>query len=181
MEATMNDEVRLEGTRIENLEAQPTVAVRIQQPMAELDLGAAFDRYMPLIGEQLGELGATAVGAPFGRYHRFGPDVVDVEIGFPVDRAPASLPALASCAAGEIGASELPAGLVARTTHLGPYDNLSKAYDALHDWIHAQPGVDDGDGPWESYVDNPMEVSDPGALRTEIVWPLRQEARHKRT
>ena len=40
--------------------------------------------------------------------------------------------------------------------------------------IHGQPGVHDGDGPWESYLDNPLEVAESRELRTEIVWPLRR-------
>lgn len=168
----MPQELRLEGTRIEELEPQPTIAVRIQQRMAELDLRAAFDRYLPEIGARIHELGAAGAGAPFGRYHRFGPDIVDVEIGFPLTASAAGLPALASCAPGEIGASELPGGLVARTTHVGSYKSLSQAYDALHSWIHEQPGVDDGDGPWEIYRDSPREVPI-SEVRTDIVWPLR--------
>jgi hypothetical protein len=171
----MPGDVRLEGTRIEQLATQPTLAVRIQQPMAKLDLASAFDRYMPLVAGRAGELGAAIAGPPFGRYHRFGPDVVDVEIGFPVREVPAGVPALATCQAGEVGGSALPEGQVARTTHLGPYDTLSKAYDALHDWIHAQPGVDDGDGPWESYVDSPVDVADASSIRTDIVGPLREQ------
>jgi effector-binding domain-containing protein len=169
----MTGDPRLVGTRIEALQPQASMAVRIRQPMAELDLAQAFDRFMPLVAAEAGRLGAEIVGAPFGRYHRFGPDIVDVEIGFPVGSIPAGVPALAAREAGEVGASELPGGLVARTTHLGPYDTLPQAYDALHAWIHEQPGVDDGDGPWESYVDSPTETADASTLRTDIVWPLR--------
>ena len=168
----MPQELRLEGTRIEKLDPQPTIAVRIQQAMAELDLAGAFDRYLPEIGARVRALGATAAGAPFGRYHRYGPDIVDVEIGFPLTTTPAGLRALESCAPGEIGASKLPGGLVARTTHRGSYKSLSRAFDALHDWIHEQPGVEDGDGPWEIYVDSPSEVPI-NDVRTDIVWPLR--------
>ena len=56
--------------------------------------------------------------------------------------------------------------------HRGPYDGLKGTYDALHEWIHAQPGYDDGPGPWESYVDSPSDASDMSQLRTEVVWPL---------
>ena len=55
---------------------------------------------------------------------------------------------------------------------VGSYDGLSSTYDALHEWIHAQPGYDDGAGPWESYVDDIRSASDISTLRTEIIWPL---------
>lgn len=153
------------------LEPQTTAAVRIQQPMAELDLAAAFDRFLPLIGDWLTAQGAEAAGPPFGRYHAFGPDTVDVEIGFPVASRPPGVAPLASLPAGDVGISELPGGPVARTVHRGPYDGLAATYDALHDWIHAQPGYDDGPGPWESYLDDVRQV-DLAAARTEVIWPL---------
>jgi effector-binding domain-containing protein len=157
---------------IVEVEAQPTVAVRVTQPMDQLDLASAFDRNMPLVASRIQDTGGSIGGPPFARYHRFGPDVVDVEIGFPVGGEPPDLPALASVQAGDVGRSELPAGPVARAVHVGPYDGLGATYDALHDWIHAQPGYDDGPGAWESYVDDPGAVTDQSTLRTEIFWPL---------
>lgn len=156
---------------IVELEPTPTAAIRITQPMAELDLAAAFDRGFPLVASRVAATGGTLAGPPFGRYHRFGPDVVDVEIGFPVAQAP-DLPPLADVPQGDVGTSALPGGPVARTTHVGSYDGLSVTYEALHDWIHSQPGYDDAAAPWESYVDDPRSVDDPATLRTEIVWPL---------
>jgi effector-binding domain-containing protein len=156
---------------IVELSPQPTAAMRISQPMAELDLASAFDRGMPLVASRITEAGGTIAGPPYGRYHAFGPDKVDVEIGFPVAAAP-DLPPLGDVPAGEVGRSELPGGPVAKAVHRGPYDGLSGTYDALHEWIHGQPGFDDGPGPWESYVDSPSDPTDMAELRTEIVWPL---------
>lgn len=170
----MTDARTLTDPAIVELQAQPTAAVRIRQPMAELDLASAFDRFMPLVAAEIEANGGEVGGPPFGRYHQFGPDVVDVEIGFPVRTTP-DLPPMSSRESGEVGLSELPGGPVARAVHLGPYDGLSATYDALHEWIHAQPGFDDGAGPWESYVDDPGSATDPAALRTELFWPLVRE------
>ena len=167
----MTDAHTLTDTRIVELEPQQTAAVRLRQPMAELDLASAFDRFMPLVAEEIGARGGAIGGPPFGRYHQFGPDVVDVEIGFPV-ATPPDLPPLSSREPGEVGLSELPGGPVARAVHIGSYDGLSATYDALHDWIHAQPGYDDGAGAWESYVDDPGSAPDMATLRTEVFWPL---------
>ena len=166
----MNDEAQ-DGPRIVELTPQPSVAVRMQQPMTELNLAALFDTHLPNIADQIANLGGTPAGPPYGRYHQFGPDQVDVEIGIPVAMPVANLRPLAECEAGEMGSAELPGGEAAVLIHRGSYDSLSGAYDGLHDWIHAQ-GRDEGSGPWESYVDDPSEVSDPSQLRTEVVWPL---------
>ena len=159
------------GPWLAELRPQPTVAVRVQQPMAELDLGALLDRHLPDIFGQLGPLGVGAQGAPYARYFEFGPDRADVEMGVPVTAPATSLRPLSDCEPGQVGASELPGGPAARMVHRGPYDGLRDAYGTLHDWIHAQ-GRDDGVGPWESYVDDPSTVADASALRTEIHWPL---------
>jgi effector-binding domain-containing protein len=170
----MPDASTISETRVLELDPQPTLAVRIQQPMAELDLASAFDRYLPAAFGRVQELGGQMAGAPFARYHAFGPDHVDVEIGIPIAVPLGGVPALASVPAGEFGASELPGGRVARAVHRGTYDGLKDAYDALHGWIHEQPGIDDAAGPWESYVDDPTTVPDPSQLRTEITWPVRR-------
>jgi effector-binding domain-containing protein len=168
----VSETTALTDVEIVELEPHPTAVVRLQQPMEELDLASAFDRYIPLVMSRVQETGSGVAGPPFARYHRFGPDVVDVEIGFPVASVPAGMPSLDACPAGEVGRSELPGGPVARAVHRGSYDGLSGTYDALHDWIHDQPGVDDGAGPWESYIDDPSTVTDQAQLRTQIVWPL---------
>ncbi len=155
---------------IRELTAQPTAAVRVTQPMSELDLASQFDRYLPAVMQRVQDLGAQMSGPPYGRYHQFGPDQVDVEIGFPLSGELDALAPLAEVDPGSVGGSELPAGPAAVMVHRGSYDGLSGAYDALHDWIHAQ-GRDEGPAPWESYVDDPGSVA-AEEVRTEICWPL---------
>ena len=167
----MTSEASQDGPRTVELTPQPSVAVRLQQPMSELNLAELFDTHLPNIADQIVNLGGEPAGAPYGRYHQFGPDAVDVEIGIPVAMPVANLRPLVECEAGEMGSSELPGGEAAVVVHHGPYDTLSSAYDQLHDWIHAQ-GREEGPGPWESYIDDPSEVSEPSQLRTEVVWLL---------
>ena len=155
---------------IRTLTPRPSAAVRLQQPMSELDLAALFDEHLPNIAHRLADLGGEPAGPPYGRYHRFGPDVVDVEIGIPTAAPVGALAPLGDAHPGELGASALPGGETAILVHVGPHDGLRNAYDALHDWIHGQ-GREEGPGPWESYVDDPSEVG-ADQVRTEVCWPL---------
>lgn len=152
-----------------DLTPAPTAAVRLRVPMSTLS--HLFDEHLPNIAHRLADLGAQPAGPPYARYHEFGADEVDVEIGIPVAAPVGALRPLAEAEAGEMGASELPGGQVAITVYRGSYDGLSQTYDALHDWIHAQ-GRDEGPAPWESYVDDPSEVEDVSELRTEVIWPV---------
>jgi effector-binding domain-containing protein len=60
---------------------------------------------------------------------------------------------------------------VASTMHVGSYDGLPATYDRLHEWIHEQ-GLAEAAGPWESYLDDPGDMSDMSAVRTLVVWPV---------
>ena len=137
--------------------------------MADLDVSALFDSHLPKI---YARIATTAVdgGPPYGRYHMFGPDRADIEIGVPTATSVPGLDRLSDVTAGQVGLSELPGGLTAVVVHRGSYETLGESYGLFHDWIHQQ-GHDEGEGPWESYVDAPGSVSDQSQVRTEIYWP----------
>ena len=154
---------------IRELTPVPAAAVRIR---ARTDaLGELFDEHLPNMAHRLADMGVQPAGPPYGRYHEYGPERVDVEIGIPVSAPPSNLRPLAEAEEGEMAASELPGGPTAITVHRGSYDGLAQTYQRLHDWIHAQ-GREEGTAPWESYVDGPSEV-DTADMRTEVCWPLR--------
>jgi DNA-binding transcriptional MerR regulator len=78
------------------------------------------------------------------------------------------------------GASTVPEGLTLRrfdggraasTVHVGPYDELGMAYRELEVWIDKQ-GLASAGRPYDVYLNDPAEVNDPAAYRTEIVWPV---------
>jgi effector-binding domain-containing protein len=66
----------------------------------------------------------------------------------------------------------LPAGPVAVTVHIGPYDAMEPAYAALASWVSGRGGQLAGD-PWEVYFSDPEQRPDPSTWRTEIVQPYR--------
>jgi len=151
-------------------ELTPTPAAAVRLKARTSDLAGLFDEHLPNIAHRLGDMGVQPAGPPYARYHEYGPENVDVEIGIPVASPVPNVPPLADAAPGEMGSSELPGGQVAITVHGGSYDGLAATYEHLHDWIHGQ-GHEEGPAPWESYVNDPSEV-DQADLRTEVCWPL---------
>ena len=154
---------------VRQLSAQPTVCARIKAPTDTL--GELFGRLLGASFQALGAAGVAPGGAPYGRYFSFDPVEVDCEIGVPVAAPIAGMAGVGSVKPGEVGAGELPATKAAVTTHVGSYDGLSATYEKLQSWMiangHAAAGA-----PWESYVDDPGDMSDMTGVRTEICWPI---------
>jgi effector-binding domain-containing protein len=159
------------AVRIEDLATQQTAALRVREPTTTVDVGRIFGEAMGPLGVRLGEVGATPAGPPFARFHDWGGDVAEIEIGIPLAARPDGLADLAGLPEGEVGASTLPGGETAVIVHRGPYPTLREAYMELLEWIRAQ-GRKEGSAPWESYVDDPATVQDVATLRTELLWPL---------
>jgi len=155
--------------QLRDTQPQPAVVVRVTAPTPSL--GALFDLHLPNIADRVADLGGEPAGPPFARYHDYGAESVDVEIGIPVKAPIANLRSVDQAEEGEVVSSQLPGGRVAVTVHRGDYGGLSETYRRLEAWIQVQ-GHTPGAGPWESYVSDPTEVQDAGELRTEVVWPL---------
>jgi effector-binding domain-containing protein len=155
---------------VHQLDPRPTAAVRVTGPMSELDLGALFGEHLPNIAHRLADMGVEPGGAPYGRYHEFGPERAIVEIGIPTSGPASALRPLAEAEDGELAASELPGGEVAVAVHRGSYDGLAETYARLEQWFGTE-GRKPAGAPWESYVDDPFEV-EAAAVRTEVCWPV---------
>lgn len=143
-------------------EERPTLVMMTKVPKAMIPdfLGRAYGT----VAQYIGESDVDFAGPPFARYRALDDRMSEFEIeaGFPVDR-----PAAGS---GEVIASTLPGGSMATVTYFGPYDQMKKAYEAIHRWIQEQGAKPDG-APWEVYFSDPNEQPDPSTWRTDIVQP----------
>lgn len=130
---------------------------------------ASVDRLPHVLGPAWGAIMAHAAtldvrpsGPPFVVYHDMDMTNLDVEIGFPFERP--------LDGAGEVHAGEIPPGPAVETVHVGPFDRMAAAYEAVQAWM-AEHGHAPAGPPSEHYLDDPQEV--PAAeLRTRIVWPV---------
>jgi effector-binding domain-containing protein len=146
------------------LTEQPTAVMRHRLDVAHIGawIGPAFAR----VQQAICTAGLWPDGMPFARYLTVAgmAGTFDVEAGFPVATP------LPEGAAIDVHPSRLPGGLAAVTLHVGPYDAMVPAYEALAKWIADRGGTPDGP-PWEFYLSEPW--GDPSTWRTEVIQPYR--------
>jgi effector-binding domain-containing protein len=141
---------------------QPTAVAPTALDVADIGtwLGATFGSVVTFLATH----DLAPVGLPFARYHQLGGGRFQVEARFSV--------AEAIQGEGDVIASVLPGGLVATILHIGPYEAMEPAYEAIASWVDQKGGESTGD-PWEVYFGDPQEDNDPDTWKTEVVQPHR--------
>lgn len=127
------------------------------------DLPAFFDRAFGTLFPTVTGQGVQPLSAAFALYRSMPTDVVDLEVGFVVDRP--------VTAEGEVVPSTLPGGRIARSTHAGGFDGLGGAWQHLMGWVGEQ-GLTPSSVFWEVYLTEPSPEMDPAELRTELDVPV---------
>ncbi|NUR97524.1 MAG: GyrI-like domain-containing protein [Kribbellaceae bacterium] len=146
-------------TEPRNIPLQHTAVVKAV--LRREQLGSWFSGAIDRVADRLDRIGIAPCGLPFARYHLRPDHMFEVEAGFPV-AAPIT-------GDGEVRPSTLPGGSVVVAWHIGPYDRLGEAYEAVDEWLTNERGVRTGDA-WEVYHDPP--TGDPHLWRTEVVQPF---------
>lgn len=127
-------------------------------------LPGLFDATFGALFPALAERGLAPAGAAFALYTRMPGDTVDIEVGVPVG---SPLEAPVTVGKVELVPSELPAGTIAATTHVGGYETLGRSWERFMMAISAA-----GRKPvlpfWEVYVTEPSPDTDPATLRTDL-------------
>ena len=118
-------------------------------------------------GTTSGSWGSVSVAGPFVIYHTFGPNLVDAEVCVPV--------AGDILCVGRLATRLLPGVTVARTVHVGPYEELGAAYAALIRWIGPR-GFEAAGPVRERYVEGPGREALPADYRTVIDLPVARAA-----
>lgn len=151
-------------------EATPQPIMRIRERAPQPELGRVIPRALDEVLAYLRREGVSPAGHFVVIYHdteELGAneevEICDMEIGVPVR---GTLPG-----AGRVAASTIAGGPVAWTLHVGPYDELPRAYTALAAWMQER-GHHEAGPPHEHYLTDPGET-DPEKHRTEVCWPIR--------
>ncbi|MBL8769455.1 MAG: GyrI-like domain-containing protein [Planctomycetes bacterium] len=169
------DDPKLRSTRapekggdvtIETIE--PRIVASMRATVKSDEISKQLARMLPEVGGSLAQSGAEMTGPPFTRYHS-GIDgtELDIEAGIPVKQRVELK--------GRAVLSELPGGKAATTWHIGPYGELPKTYALLRTWMK-EHGVEGSGGPWEIYWTDPGLEPDPLKWRTQIIWPIKDDA-----
>jgi AraC family transcriptional regulator len=127
------------------------------------EISATLGRLLPRVFASLVELGVRPVGPPFCRYTNWREDECDLEGGIIVDGLVSGF--------GDIEGGQIGGGPAVHTLHIGPYTELSKAYDALQQWL-GENGKQSAGAPFELYLTDPGRVPDSAEWQTEIYWPV---------
>ena len=108
-----------------NLPASDAVSIRTTIPMAQLQdfFGPAFHELSEIIRTG----GANPAGPPFVRYYSVTPRAVDLEAVMSCDQPVVG--------AGRIKAVHLDASQAAIVRHVGHYEKMKPAYEAITNWM----------------------------------------------
>jgi effector-binding domain-containing protein len=148
--------------RLERLDSRPLAVVR--RRAASHELSKVVPDACGLVWNVLRSQQVPGAGRHVAVYHDCQ---INLEVGAEID-GPFS-------GHGEVVASATPAGLVATTTHLGPYHLLHQAHEALCRWCadngHALAGPS-----WEVYGHWLDEWNrDPSLIRTDVFYLLKAD------
>lgn len=72
------------------------------------------------------------------------------------------------------GVKTIPAQAYAATTHIGPYEAVHYAYEALQSWFSDHPEYEATGGGIERYIKDEEDVSSPEELETGVLFPVRK-------
>jgi DNA-binding transcriptional MerR regulator len=143
--------------------ATPTLAIREWVTAAEMV--AWWTEAFQELRKALNDAGVERAGPDGCLYPN---EMFEREEGEMVAFVPVSRLAVGS---GRLQPLELPAVELAIMVHQGSYDELDQTYGALG--THVAERAIGVDGPIrELYVVSPLDAADPGALRTEVGWPV---------
>ena len=146
--------------KVEAVQAELVAAVRTRVPISGIALAwkPALDQVWAFIRTH----GSLKPGHNLFLYHHPANRSEPMDIDFGVQVAQPFEPS------GNVRCIETPAGEVASTVHVGPYDRLAGAHNAVHAWCSANHR-NIGQASWEIYGD---WTDDPARLETTIRYLL---------
>jgi DNA-binding transcriptional MerR regulator/effector-binding domain-containing protein len=144
---------------IKTTEIRPKTIYSLRKRMGLKDFGAAFDELCA--GMEKNHL--KPCGPFLAVYHddEFNPEDSDIEVGVEISEGSGKQ------------IRQLAPGFCCFATHIGPYDDFSKCYAALTEWIDKE-GYSVAGPPFELYVKGCESNLAPSEYVTEIYFPIKK-------
>jgi DNA-binding transcriptional MerR regulator/effector-binding domain-containing protein len=144
---------------IKTANIKPKTIYSLRRRMGLKDFGTSFDELCALLGKNR----LKPCGPFLAIYHddNFNPEDTDIEVGVEIS--------------GDGGEHirQLNPGFCCFATHIGPYDDFSKCYAALMEWIEKE-GYSIAGPPFELYVKGCESNLAPSEYVTEIYYPIKK-------
>ena len=143
------------------MEAFSYIGIKIKCNNEEIaqKMGEAYGELLNFIMEN----GIESKEAPICIYYFYDTIQTEFEAAIPVTEIPR--------VKGNIKAGEIPAGKYIKTVHYGSYDQLIKAYEALHTYMD-ESDLKMAGLPWEKYKTDPQKEPDTGKWITKVYFPV---------
>jgi effector-binding domain-containing protein len=148
---------------IDIIDVESIKALSIKDSCTALNLSKKYHELYGEIGKVIKEQSLQVSSMPFGIYHSFSPEHVDVEAGIPVSGNPEP--------SGRVAVIDTYRGRSARAKFIGPYEKLGDAWDEFFKWMTAN-GYIPGFPCFEIYVTDPASEPDNNKWQTDLYFPL---------
>ncbi|WP_411675828.1 MerR family transcriptional regulator [Caproicibacter sp.] len=159
-----DDIINMEGNRMVqekyHVIVMDTPAQRVFGLRKTISIAEVHDLFQELLREA-GRRGLKRAGATQLMYHgkEFSYDSMDAEAQVQVSGDGPDV-------------QEIPGQLCVATTHVGPYETVKYAYDAICDWMAGHPEYQISGPVIERYLKDEHSVSDPDEYETGILFPV---------
>ena len=128
--------------------------------VTEGQIGPTVQRSFAALYQRIGQSGVTPAGPPFAIYNTVAPPF-DMFVCAPV--------ASPTAPSDEFRFMEMPASRVVSLLHVGPYEQIERAYDVVEAYIR-ENGLTATGAPRETYLSPPNTPA--AEIHTIIEWPI---------
>lgn len=153
----------LDNIEVQLVETKSMNILSIRQMMSSADYAAGYGKYFSRLYEKIATEKLTLIGKPMTIYHspEYNPAGNDTEFAIPIEETVK-------------GTKELPGSLCAKSVLKGPYPELTSVYANLMEWTKEE-GYELIDSPYEVYITDPNQVTDPEDIVTEVYFPVKKK------
>ncbi|KTD85997.1 MerR family transcriptional regulator [Paenibacillus etheri] len=154
----------LNEIKVQLVETQPMNILFTRQMLSSDDYTLGYGHYFSRLYEKIATDKLTLLGTPITIYHseEYNPAGNDTEFALPIEEIVK-------------GTRELREGLCAKSVYKGPYSELTSVYAKLTEWIENE-GYDLVSSPYEKYITDPTQTTDPEDLVTEVYFPVKKRS-----